>query len=401
MFQQTPLGANSFSGLDPLKLKETCLKLKDETSLHIHTFQLSLEQNSTSGEWEVRTRSTPKLMKMAGLLTPDTNIAELIDAVDAEIEKERQKNELELTQSMANDLQFYSKKKEPPPFKPPCFNCRTLIDEGWTEFPTRCANKRGHKIHDRVVGLCNDLAPSKLGADERCRQYWLEDKLLPLSDRPKLEQKYYLSKHATKDEHANHEVILFPKAHRTNDNLVASKEFWEDVKELVSWWSDLFNSMNQGSPVGCPFTRISLNFGEWESSVARNAHLKECHGHCHFVLAKAFVLHLDAQDTTSWRSKYRCLDKLHGCYNTPDHEMETDFVAFRRDELLHRLLRQQTLFFNKRFDRIEKELQGITTMLSLLVQQWSREETEGTYTRLCTEEDGAPKSQPQSRRNSL
>ncbi|GBB90250.1 hypothetical protein RclHR1_17130002 [Rhizophagus clarus] len=102
------------------------------------------------------------------------------------------------------------------------------------------------------------------------------------------------SKHRNKDDKAVHvidewilisrlehvrELLVFPTKHKTNKDLIKSEEFWVWVlHDLVKNFLGAFCSG------GYPLDSFAMNFGTWESELAKDKNAVDCHGHLHLCL---------------------------------------------------------------------------------------------------------------------
>jgi hypothetical protein len=76
------------------------------------------------------------------------------------------------------------------------------------------------------------------------------------------------------------DIILAPKRHITNEELVKDSKFWNIVRNFVS--SMLARTSN--TEAKDVIELVALNFGRWETRQAEDPLAMNCHGHAHFNL---------------------------------------------------------------------------------------------------------------------
>ena len=92
-------------------------------------------------------------------------------------------------------------------------------------------------------------------------------------------------------------------------------------------------------------TRIVMNFGSWETALALNPNLRECHAHSHFWLSRAFIRAIEG-DTL--------MAALHGHNCTPDDYCLENVRLLERDR-----------FFQASFADIRAQLDTLATKSDL------------------------------------
>ncbi len=121
-----------------------------------------------------------------------------------------------------------------------------------------------------------DNPANKISSRLRCGQFAIDD--LRISDFESLrlasndETEYIVQARVE----ATQEVLVLPREHRTNRDMVKDPSFWmfilSDIRQLIS---------KMAKVRGFPFSQISLNFGKWETRTSKDTRALDCHAHAH------------------------------------------------------------------------------------------------------------------------
>ena len=123
--------------------------------------------------------------------------------------------------------------------------------------------------------------------------------------------------------------------------------FWDSVIDLHEKLSKL---CKKKLPTEC----IALNFGEWESRIAQDAHSLDCHGHCHFVLTGTAHERLSKMKSMSNRSGK---SPLEGRSGNPTNYSVMNVQVLEE----HRLLSDEVKNIDRNVKNVEKKMEEYHT----------------------------------------
>ncbi|CAG8617030.1 3469_t:CDS:2 [Funneliformis mosseae] len=131
---------------------------------------------------------------------------------------------------------------------------------------------------------CQAESPQQRRQSRSCNWYAEQERIIPFDERLKMPLGDYSLKQTdewiviSRLEHVR-ELLVFPTKHKTNKDLIKSEEFWAWVLDnLVKNFLGAFCSR------GYPLNSFAMNFGTWESELAKDKNAVDCHGHLHLCL---------------------------------------------------------------------------------------------------------------------
>ncbi|CAI2201632.1 18754_t:CDS:1, partial [Funneliformis geosporum] len=137
------------------------------------------------------------------------------------------------------------------------------------------------------------------------------------------------------------EILVAPREHKTNRQLIVSDLFWKNIlKEVVN--ELLWKFREQTYPVEC----YAINFGSWESETAKDKNALECHGHFHLHLNKVVVHNMEQEKGTDNLPIYPA---IHGKVNDPYQYRMKDCVDLET-------LRLSSLEINANYNSLREQI---------------------------------------------
>ena len=134
------------------------------------------------------------------------------------------------------------------------------------------------------------------------------------------------------------ELLVFPREHKTNKQLVESSDFW--------WW--ILVKLVNGILKRYPIDGFAMNFGKWESELAKDKNAVDCHGHLH--------IYLKLETAKKMEEKYKSMQgKLEDPYNydlLDCAELET--LRLHSSEIPE--IKKDVKEIKKRLDQIDKKI---------------------------------------------
>jgi hypothetical protein len=122
----------------------------------------------------------------------------------------------------------------------------------------------------------------------------------------------------------------------SNMELLKNDDFWAHL-ELV--WKTI-KVRTEEYPEG-----FALNFGEWETVLAKNKYASDCHGHCHVFLSYSCVKKLEK--LVKWTG-------LQGRYDDPENYHLKNVAELE----VNRLLASETSDLGAKFQLLEERLEN-------------------------------------------
>lgn len=111
--------------------------------------------------------------------------------------------------------------------------------------------------------------------------------------------------------------------HQKNEDMCIDECFWSF---LLKWCEDQHLELQRDDT--CP--RLSLNFGKWESGIANNINIKECHAHLHLYLTIAEYNEFKNIEFQSGNSKIK---SFLGRFKTPKFYFKEDLDELENNRL--------------------------------------------------------------------
>ena len=158
------------------------------------------------------------------------------------------------------------------------------------------------------------------------------------------------------------DILLVPRAHCTNCELVKEKEMWNVVKTIYSIVKECVKNINTIPGTNGAFEGIAANFGKWETA-DDSEYAIDCHGHLHINLTRAAVDKLT--EMPGWGA-------MSGRVKNPDNYLEEDC----RDLEVHRviglensLLRSDVAAIKDDVGQIKAEIQELKDQIKAEMQE--------------------------------
>jgi hypothetical protein len=152
------------------------------------------------------------------------------------------------------------------------------------------------------------------------------------------------------------EILVFPRKHKTNKELISSEPFWKWV------FNDVVDTFFKGKfqldkyPVEC----FAMNFGEWESEEAVDKYAKNCHGHLHIHLEIGLAREME-KNFTSMQGKVN--DPI--IYTLKDCKM---LETSRLMSLEVSSMRQEISSIKQELSDVKKKLSNVENSLNLIMK---------------------------------
>ena len=190
-----------------------------------------------------------------------------------------------------------------------------------------CLNKYCKYTHtdSRYYPPCQQFIPRADGVQRVCNYFPYEEFVIAPGEQLKeiMKGRYWIvSRRAP-----IRDILLVPRAHCTNCELVKDKEMWNVVKTIYSIVKECVKNINNIPGTDGAFESIAANFGKWETASANDdsEYAIDCHAHLHINLTRAAVDKL---------TEMRGWGAMSGRVKNPDNYLEEDC----RDLEVHRVI---------------------------------------------------------------
>lgn len=147
-------------------------------------------------------------------------------------------------------------------------------------------------------------------------------------------------------------MILAPKAHKTNEELAKTPQFWNTATIFIS-----AICKHTQQTVEQAIELVALNFGRWETRQAEDPLAVNCHGHVHFYLTLTAV--------STLKTTYHA---LLGRSGHPEDYKEED----ARDLEQNRLLGDEITDIRETLQTLQKSVTSIEGKMDILLQKLSK-----------------------------
>lgn len=146
-------------------------------------------------------------------------------------------------------------------------------------------------------------------------------------------------------------LVLFPKKHRTNQQLVVAANFWQMALDVVQHLR--IHIKDNGGTDKAVVSTIALDFGKWESRMHGDSNGLDCHGHAHIILSREAIECLQVNFLV-----------LQGRTDPPEDYLEDDLADLTKVYAARSTVRtdRELDTLKSRMDKVERKLDRVLAM---------------------------------------
>lgn len=304
------------------------------------TFQITFEPLSWEQPWELTIRIPTEAWYEKLRAKRDPNDTEFIQRIKSEVrefialEKQKQKSrqgqppEQDCVASQphqeVNQLCAFCDKKQHP--------CKHIENK-----PHDFSRPILWEYEQKTV-YCHQHLQGPSQEKYKCKQFLLQKCELHIPGLNNSPFKFLTRMEADVNKRRVSEMLMYSfTEHIENPALVQSPRFWYEVLRVMKATTQYYLKLGKTRTLDeIPVRQVYLNFGEWESAISGDPHLRNCHGHAHLCFGKRFIFALekDPDKYDSMTDKWKKMGALYGHYYPVQDLFLNDLIRFQRDVLV-------------------------------------------------------------------